>query len=70
MNINYTENPNKYKVRFKYENKITNLLLGYNTDFKFQFINLDTGRILNLVFETVPEAERWLNKTAKVIENE
>ena len=47
MSINYTENPNKYKVRFKYENKTFNLLLGYNVNFKFQFINLDTGRILN-----------------------
>lgn len=62
MSINYTENPNKYKVRFKYENKTFNLLLGYNVNFKFQFINLDTGRILNLEFNTVPEAERWLDK--------
>lgn len=62
MTINYIENPNKYKVRFKYKNKISNLLLGYNINFKFQFINLDTGRILNLEFNTVPEAERWLDK--------
>ena len=62
MSINYTENPNKYKVRFKYENKTFNLLLGYNVNFKFQFINIDTGRILNLEFNTVPEAERWLDK--------
>ena len=62
MSINYTENPNKYKVRFKYENKTFNLLLGYNVNFKFQFINLDTGRILNLEFNTVPETERWLDK--------
>lgn len=69
MSINYTENPNKYKVRFKYEDKISNLLLGYNVDFKFQFINLNTGRILNLIFDTIPEAERWLKNAAEVLDD-
>lgn len=59
-------NINQYKVRFKIENKITNLLLGYNIDEKFQFINLDTGRIMNLVFEDIQEAEEWLKNVAEV----
>ena len=59
-------NTNRYKVRFKIENKITNLLLVYNIDKRFQFVNLDTGRIMNLVFEDISEAEEWLRNTAEV----
>lgn len=59
-----------YIVKFSWSNKALMLMLGYNIDNKFQFINLETGQIMNLIFETVEDAEEWLNTHSEVLEKD
>lgn len=57
-----------YIVDFPSKDKASMLMLGYNVSDHFQFVDLETGRIMNLVFETIDEAEKWLAKASKIIE--
>lgn len=57
-----------YIAKFSWSNKALMLMLGYNIDNKFQFINLETGQIMNLIFDTVEDAEEWINTHAEVLE--
>lgn len=59
-----------YIAKFSWNNKPMMLMLGYNIDNKFQFIDLETGRIMNLSFETVEDAEEWLNTHSEVLERD
>lgn len=59
-----------YITKFSWSNKALMLMLGYNIDNKFQFINLETGQIMNLIFETVEDAEEWLNTHSEVLEKD
>ena len=59
-----------YIAKFSWNNKPMMLMLGYNVDNKFQFIDLETGRIMNLSFETVEDAEEWLNTHSEVLERD
>lgn len=65
--INYPSVKN-YIAKFSWSNTALMLMLGYNVDNKFQFINLETGQIMNLIFETVEDAEEWLNTHSDVLE--
>lgn len=57
-----------YIAKFSWSNKPLMLMLGYNVDNRFQFINLETGRIMNLSFNTVKDAEKWLNTHSEIFE--
>ncbi len=57
-----------YIAKFSWNNKPLMLMLGYNVDNKFQFIDLEIGRIMNLSFETVEDAEEWLNTHSEILE--
>lgn len=57
-----------YIAKFSWSN--TALMLGYNIDNKFQFVNLETGQIMNLIFGTVEDAEEWLNTHSEVLEKD
>lgn len=59
-----------YITKFSWSNKALMLMLGYNIDNKFQFINLETGQIMNLIFETVEDAEEWLNTHSEILEKD
>lgn len=59
-----------YIAKFSWNNKPMMLMLGYNVDNKFQFIDLETGRIMNLSFETVEDAEEWLNIHSEILERD
>lgn len=59
-----------YIAKFSWNNKALMLMLGYNVDNKFQFIDLETGRIMNLSFETVGDAEEWLNTHSEILERD
>lgn len=57
-----------YIAQFSWNNTPLMLMLGYNVDNKFQFINLETGQIMNLIFSTVEDADGWINTHAEVLE--
>ena len=50
----------KYLCTFGHTPSTVLLVLCYNVNRKFQFVNLNTGRIMNLEFEDVEEAEAHL----------
>lgn len=56
-----------YIAKFGHNKEISYLLLCYNIDRKFQFVGLKAGSILNLVFDSVEDAEAWLYSIAEVI---
>ena len=59
--------PNNYLVSFGLSDTISYLLLCYNSNGKFCFIDLKSGKIFdNTLFNTVDEAENWLFSIAKV----
>ena len=60
--------PQNYIVNFGWSNEISYLLLCYNVSHKYCFVDLRNGRVLNLVFDRVDEAEKWLYKNASVHE--
>ena len=62
--INYT--PRKYLVKFGWSSKIFHLLLCYNVNHEYCFVDLESGKIFNLTFSTVDEAEKWLYQTTEV----
>lgn len=43
------------------------LVLCYNVNHKFQFVNLTFGRICKFEFDTVEEAENFLQEVASVL---
>lgn len=59
-----------YIVKIGWETKAMMLMLGYNVNNKFQFVNLETGRILNLTFETPKDAYDWLKSVATICEED
>lgn len=67
--INYPRAFN-YIAKFSHSNEVMMLLLGYNVDNRFQFINLKTGCIMNLSFDSVEDAETWLYTMSEVIEKD
>ena len=59
--------PNNYLVSFGLSNAISYLLLCYNSNQKFCFVDLETGHIFDKdLFNTVDEAENWLFSIAKI----
>jgi hypothetical protein len=64
--INYPVVQN-YIVKYPYEDKETYLILAYNVDRKFQFVNLQTGQIMNLSFDTVEDAEEHLSMISTLL---
>ena len=66
--LNFEYKPQNYVVKFGWNDKISYLLLCYDVDHHFCFVDLERGRILNLAFSTVDEAEQWLYNTAVVYE--
>lgn len=61
------KNVNNYIVKFGHSG-ITYLILCYNVNREFQFVDLQTGAIHNLSFKDVEEAEKWLYAIAEVLE--
>lgn len=59
-----------YIAQFTWHKEPLMLLLGYNVDNKFQFVDLAAGRIMNLTFETVEDAEKWLGSVAEILERD
>lgn len=59
-----------YIAQFGWDTKTMMLMLGYNVSNKFQFINLETGRIFNLTFETPEDAHEWLKSVATIHEED
>ena len=64
--VDYKEVKN-YVVKFGHSNEISNLILCYNVDRKFQFVDLKKGSIHNLSFVNVEEAEKWLYSFSNVL---
>ena len=64
--IKYT--PQNYVACFGWNDKISYLFLCYNVSHEYCFVDLKTGRIMNLTFSTVDEAEKWLYEVAEVYE--
>lgn len=62
--------PKNYIVKFSWSNAASYLILAYNVDNKFQFVDLRSGRIMNLVFDTVDDAERWLDSISQILERD
>ena len=60
--------PQNYIVKFTYENKPSYLLLCVEVNQRFQFVDLGKGRICNISFDTIEEAEKWLYTVAEVYE--
>ena len=60
--------PKNYIVKFSWSNATSYLILALNVDEKFQFVDLRSGRIMNLVFETVEDAEKWLDSISQIHE--
>lgn len=67
--VNYP-NVKTYIVQFIWNKNPLMLKLGYNVNNKFQFIDLKTGQIMNLTFETVEDAEGWLNTHSEILERD
>lgn len=59
-----------YIAQFSWNEEPLMLLLGYDINNKFQFIDLNTGRIMNLTFDTVEDAESWLGSVAEILERD
>ena len=57
----------KYLCTFGHTPLSMLLVLCYNVNQKFQFVNLTQGRIMNLEFDNVVEAEKWLFQTAETL---
>lgn len=57
-----------YIVQFTWNEEPLMLLLGYDINNKFQFIDLITGQIMEFTFDTVEDAEKWLGRVAKILE--
>ena len=60
--------PQNYVVRFGWNNKSSFLLLCYNVNHEYCFVDLESGRIFNMNFSTVGEAEKWLSGVAEIFE--
>lgn len=60
--------PQNYIAKFGWNGKSSCLLLCYNVNHEYCFIDLEKGRILNLTFSTVDGAEKWLYSVAEVYE--
>ena len=43
------------------------LVLCYNVNQRFQFVNLTQGRIMNLEFEDADSAEQWLTSVTETL---
>ena len=67
VKVNYP-NAQNYIAKFTHKEKPSFLLLCVNVNEEFQFIDLQTGRIHNISFDTVEEAEKWLYAVAEVYE--
>ena len=57
---------NNYIASIGGNDKISYLILGYNENHEFRFVDLKTGMIFNQPFSSVDEAESWLYLVAKV----
>lgn len=57
-----------YIAQFTWNREPLMLLLGYDVNNKFQFVDLATGRIMNFTFDTVEEAEHWLSSVSEILE--
>lgn len=60
--------PQNYIVKFTYESNASYLLLCVNINQRFQFVDLCNGRMHNISFDTVEDAEKWLYTVAEVYE--
>ena len=60
--------PNNYIVKFLHKRNISYLILIYNVDHKYQFVDLKEGRLFNVEYDTVEEAEKMLACAACIIE--
>lgn len=61
-------NVQNYIVKFSWSNKVHYLILAYDCNNEFRFVDLRTGQILNMRFESVEEAEKWLRTVAIIHE--
>ena len=59
-----------YIAQMRWKTKPVMLMLGYDVNNRFQFIDLNTGRIMNLNFKTVDDAEQWLKVTGQILEKD
>jgi hypothetical protein len=57
----------KYLCTFGQSSSTLLLVLCYNVNHKFQFVNLTLGRICKFEFDTVEEAEKFLQEIANVL---
>lgn len=65
--VNYSV-PQNYVVKFIYENSSSFLLLCVEVNQRYQFVDLGKGKVYNLSFDTIQEAEDWLYAVAEVYE--
>lgn len=61
-------NPTNYIVKFLHKRNTSYLILIYNVDHKYQFVDLKEGRLFNVEYDTVEEAEKMLACSACIIE--
>ena len=61
-------NAQNYIAKFTHKENPSFLLLCVNVDEEFQFVDLQTGRIHNVSFDIVKDAEKWLYTVAKVLD--
>lgn len=59
---------NNYIVKYSHEWKTSFLLLVRNVDHEFQFVDLGTGELMNVFFETEELAEQWLHSVGIILE--
>ena len=57
----------KYLCTFGHSPLSMLLVLCYNVNRRFQFVNLTQGRVMNLEFDTVEEAETHLEMVAETL---
>lgn len=63
--VNYPV-PQNYVVKFAYEDNSSFLLLCVEVNQRYQFVDLRKGKVYNLSFDTIQEAEDWLYSVAEV----
>lgn len=55
-----------YVAQFPWAADKSYLILAYDVDRKFRFVDLKAGNILALKFDSVEDAESWLHKFSNV----
>lgn len=63
--LNYPH-PNNYIVTFPWQREPAYLLLVYDESARFRFLDLKTGALKVMSFESVEKAEDWLSKFSTI----